>query len=185
MINYYKVIGVNQDASLNSIKNAYLLKVKKYHPDIYKGDKTFAEQKMIELNEAYDYLKNEQNRAILDDFLRKNTQKPKNNQKKLKFKQFFNNIFTKIKTVFKPKNDNKVKKEKIKNSKKEQKVNSVNYKKTTKSNFKTIKKDKKINKKDKDLTTEEKELLKETKKLNFMILITFLSIIVVLLLLTF
>ena len=62
MKNYYKIIGVNYDDSYETIKHAYLLKVKKYHPDIYTGDKIFAERKTSELNEAFDVLSDDKKR---------------------------------------------------------------------------------------------------------------------------
>ena len=66
MKNYYQIIGVDKDASQETIKNAYLLKVKKYHPDLYAGDKDFALAKTSELNEAYEILKDENKRAEYD-----------------------------------------------------------------------------------------------------------------------
>ena len=63
MKNYYQIIGIDTDASQETIKNAYLLKIKKYHPDLYAGDKNFALQKTSELNEAYEVLKDETKRA--------------------------------------------------------------------------------------------------------------------------
>ncbi|WP_234122630.1 J domain-containing protein [Clostridium hydrogenum] len=58
MRNPYEVLGVNEGASQDEIKKAYRELAKKYHPDQY-GDnplKDLAEQKMREINEAYDYL---------------------------------------------------------------------------------------------------------------------------------
>ena len=58
MINPYEVLGVRQGASKEDIKKAYREQAKKYHPDQY-GDnplKDLAEDKMQELNEAYDLL---------------------------------------------------------------------------------------------------------------------------------
>lgn len=66
MKNYYQIIGVDKDASQEEIKHTYLLKVKKYHPDTYNGDKDFALEKTRELNEAYDVLKDETKRAEYD-----------------------------------------------------------------------------------------------------------------------
>lgn len=60
MKNPYEVIGVNQGASKEEIKKAYREQAKKYHPDQYNNNplKDLAEEKMRELNEAYDYLMN-------------------------------------------------------------------------------------------------------------------------------
>lgn len=58
MSNPYEVLGVPQGASDDEIKHAYRELVKKYHPDQY-GDnplKDLAEEKLKEINEAYDYL---------------------------------------------------------------------------------------------------------------------------------
>ena len=75
MKNYYQIIGVDVDATQETIKNTYFLKVKKYHPDLYNGDKNFAMQKTSELNEAYDVLKDETKRAEYDKKILK-TKKP-------------------------------------------------------------------------------------------------------------
>ena len=58
MINPYEVLGVREGTSKEDIKKAYREQAKKYHPDQY-GDnplKDLAEEKMQELNEAYDSL---------------------------------------------------------------------------------------------------------------------------------
>lgn len=64
MQNPYEILGIKEGASQEEIKRAYRELAKKYHPDQY-GDnplKELAEQKMREINEAYDYLsKNAQN----------------------------------------------------------------------------------------------------------------------------
>lgn len=53
----YKVLGVSRDAGEKEIKDAYSKLAKKYHPDLNPGDKV-AEQKMKEINAAYDMIKN-------------------------------------------------------------------------------------------------------------------------------
>lgn len=55
----YQVLGVSQDASEDEIRQAYRRLAKKYHPDLNPGDAQAA-QKMNEINEAYDLLKNPQ-----------------------------------------------------------------------------------------------------------------------------
>lgn len=56
----YKVLGVSPGATQEQIKTAYRTLVKKYHPDKYAdnplGD--LAEEKMAEINQAYDILSN-------------------------------------------------------------------------------------------------------------------------------
>jgi len=58
--NPYKVLGVSPGASKEEIKDAYNILVKKYHPDRYPEEhmKELAEQKMKEVNEAYDMIIN-------------------------------------------------------------------------------------------------------------------------------
>lgn len=53
----YKVLGLSPGASDDEIKKAYRNLAKKYHPDANPGDKS-AEQKMKEVNAAYDMLIN-------------------------------------------------------------------------------------------------------------------------------
>ena len=59
----YKILGVSRDASDEEIKKAYREMVKKYHPDNYANSpmEDLAEEKMKEINEAYDRIK--QNRS--------------------------------------------------------------------------------------------------------------------------
>lgn len=58
MKNPYEVLGINEGASDEEIKKAYREQVKKYHPDQYQNNplSTLAEDKLREVNEAYEYL---------------------------------------------------------------------------------------------------------------------------------
>lgn len=58
--NPYKILGLNPGASEAEIKKAYRELVKKYHPDKYQGNPLadLAEEKLREVNEAYDTLIN-------------------------------------------------------------------------------------------------------------------------------
>lgn len=59
-MNPYEVLGVKPGASQDEIKSAYRKLVKQYHPDQY-GDnplKDLAQEKLAEVNKAYDMLKN-------------------------------------------------------------------------------------------------------------------------------
>ncbi len=60
MKNYYEILEVNKKASKEVIEKAYKVLVKKYHPDLYKGEKQkYAEKKIRDINEAYDVLSDE------------------------------------------------------------------------------------------------------------------------------
>lgn len=52
----YKVLGVEPSASEEEVTRAYRKLAKRYHPDLNPGDKT-AEQKMREINAAYEQIK--------------------------------------------------------------------------------------------------------------------------------
>ena len=59
MKDYYKILEIDKDASPEIIKVAYKLLVKKNHPDLKEGkEKKQAEEKIKEINEAYDILSN-------------------------------------------------------------------------------------------------------------------------------
>lgn len=55
-MNYYEILGVSLNATQKEIRQAYLKKVKKYHPDIYKAED--AEEIIKTINIAYDTLIN-------------------------------------------------------------------------------------------------------------------------------
>lgn len=59
-MNPYDILGIKPGATEDEIKSAYRKLVKQYHPDQY-GDnplKDLAEEKLAEINKAYDMLKN-------------------------------------------------------------------------------------------------------------------------------
>ena len=61
---YYKILGVERDASKDDIKRAYRRLARKYHPDVSK--EADAETKFKELNEANEVLKDPEKRAAYD-----------------------------------------------------------------------------------------------------------------------
>ena len=69
---YYDILQVSENASEEVIRMAYKALAKKYHPDVFEGDPKIAEQKMKEINEAYEVLSNNQKRAEYDASLHNN-----------------------------------------------------------------------------------------------------------------
>lgn len=66
--NYYEILGVKRGASAEEIRRAYLDLAKRHHPDKTGGDKK-AEEKLKEINAAYDTLKNPDKRKQYDQQL--------------------------------------------------------------------------------------------------------------------
>ncbi|KAF8446196.1 DnaJ protein, partial [Boletus edulis BED1] len=64
--NPYEVLGANKDASAAEIKKTYFALARKYHPDT-NPDKN-AQAKFVEIQEAYDILKDEKKRAAYDQY---------------------------------------------------------------------------------------------------------------------
>jgi curved DNA-binding protein len=64
---YYKLLGVNRNASEAEIKKAYRKLAMKYHPDHAKGDKA-AEEKFKKISEAYAVLSDKDKRQEYDTF---------------------------------------------------------------------------------------------------------------------
>jgi len=62
---YYKVLGVSQNAKLDEIKKAYRRLANTYHPDKNPGNKE-AEEKFKEINEAYEVLSDKDKRRQYD-----------------------------------------------------------------------------------------------------------------------
>ncbi|KAI0768564.1 hypothetical protein BD413DRAFT_479339 [Trametes elegans] len=62
----YQVLGVKRDASPSDIKKTYFSLARKYHPDT-NPDKN-AQEKFVEIQEAYDILKDQKKRAEYDKY---------------------------------------------------------------------------------------------------------------------
>lgn len=63
---YYEILGVNRNASINEIRQAYKRLAKKFHPDI--STEPNAEEKFKEIQEAYSVLSDPQKRQAYDQF---------------------------------------------------------------------------------------------------------------------
>lgn len=65
---YYKILGVEKNASDDDLKKAYRKLAMQFHPDRNKDNAAEAEEKFKEVNRAYDVLKDPQKRAAYDQF---------------------------------------------------------------------------------------------------------------------
>jgi molecular chaperone DnaJ len=65
--NFYDILGVNRNASIDEIRKAYRKLARKYHPDINPGNKE-AENKFKEISVAYDALSDAEKRKLYDEF---------------------------------------------------------------------------------------------------------------------
>jgi curved DNA-binding protein len=66
-IDYYKILGVDKNATQDDIKKAYRKLARKLHPDLNPDDKE-AERKFKELNEANEVLSDPENRKKYDKY---------------------------------------------------------------------------------------------------------------------
>lgn len=64
---FYKILGIERNASEQEIKKAYRKLAQKYHPDKNKDDKE-AESKFKEINEAYETLSDKKKKSFYDQF---------------------------------------------------------------------------------------------------------------------
>ncbi len=64
---YYKILGVDKNASQEEIKSAFRKQAKKYHPDLNK-DNPDAQDKFKQVGEAYSVLSDENKRKMYDQY---------------------------------------------------------------------------------------------------------------------
>jgi len=66
---YYQILGISRDASVEDIKKAFRRLAFRYHPDHNPDNSEEAEEKFKQINEAYEVLGDEQNRWQYDRLL--------------------------------------------------------------------------------------------------------------------
>ena len=66
-IDYYKILGVDKNASQNDVKKAYRKLARKYHPDLNPNDAS-AKEKFQEINEANEVLSDPEKRKKYDEY---------------------------------------------------------------------------------------------------------------------
>lgn len=66
MKDHYEVLGVGRDAKPEEIKRAYRRLARKYHPDV--SDAADAQQRFQEIAQAYKVLKDDESRALYDQY---------------------------------------------------------------------------------------------------------------------
>ena len=77
---YYKILGVNENASNHELRKAFCKLSIELHPDTTSLDIDVAKSKFQEVLEAYEHLNNSNLRKIYDDKLKENS-RSKNNAK--------------------------------------------------------------------------------------------------------
>ena len=69
ILDYYAILQVSKDASQNEIKKQFRLLAKKWHPD--KKQSNDAEEKMAQINMAYEVLSDHKRRKMYDQHFAK------------------------------------------------------------------------------------------------------------------
>ena len=76
---YYKILGVNENASNHELRKAFCKLSIELHPDTTSLEIDVAKSKFQEVLEAYEHLNNSNLRKIYDDKLKENSRIAKNN----------------------------------------------------------------------------------------------------------
>ena len=128
-MNYYEILEVSEKASKEIIDKAYKTLAKRYHPDLQPEDKkSIAEEKMKQINEAYDILSDDNKRREFDNKLLKMRQKEENEkiQRTLRNERAKNDI---NQFVNRTENNNNVSERYDQNNRQTATNNNINYSK--------------------------------------------------------
>jgi curved DNA-binding protein len=66
-VDYYKILGIDKNASTEDVKKAYRKLARKYHPDVNPNNKE-AHKKFQEINEANEVLTDPEKRKKYDQY---------------------------------------------------------------------------------------------------------------------
>ena len=126
--NYYELLQVDKNASLEIINRTYKFLVKKYHPDLQEeGKKEEYEEIIKKINEAYEVLSNEEKRKEYDTSLEQTTISKEDFENLYNENQYLKTELNKTYTYIKQ-NINNVKKENnISQNTNIQENNSINF----------------------------------------------------------
>jgi len=79
---YYKILGVNENASNHELRKAFCKLTIELHPDTTSLEIDVAKRKFQEVLEAYEHLNNSNLRKIYDDKLKENSRSRNNNNER-------------------------------------------------------------------------------------------------------
>lgn len=112
----YEILEVSENASDEIIEKAYKVLAKKCHPDLQTSEnKLQAEDKMKEINEAYEILSSVEKRKIYDEELKKKREEIKNGSYDIYNGVNYNKSeYNKVKDMQRRRNEEKMRKEETK-----------------------------------------------------------------------
>lgn len=110
-MNYYEILNISKSATQSEIKRNHRNLIKKYHPDLYHGNKAYAEEMTKKINEAYEVLKDplkkkEYDTRLNNNYSQNNREKYNNQHSSKQYKSYANKEYIKISQDSKEKTNN-------------------------------------------------------------------------------